>query len=136
MRTYVNYMEEISKEELFKGLLGYGIFADKLPPMFSSKEFYDYCISHLPLTYCKIPHDYVRYNTMRNTGIMRPLGIPNPFAYAYLCKFLFEHWDTDLIPYFQLKTHLQPFCYSQTLPSILQWNFFAFTLLVFFLKLV
>lgn len=113
MKTYVNYMEEISKEELFKGLLGYGMFADKLPPIFSSKEFYDYCVSHLPLTYCKNPHDYVRYNTMRNTGIMRSLGIPNPFAYAYLCQFLFEHWNTDLIPYFKFKTRSQPFCYSQ-----------------------
>lgn len=36
-------MNEISRDELFEGLLGYGLFAEKLPPIFTSKSFYDYC---------------------------------------------------------------------------------------------
>ena len=58
-------------------------------------------------------HDYVRYESMRNTGITRSLAIPNPFSYVRLCEFLSQHWDVNLKPYFQLKTETQFFCYSQ-----------------------
>ena len=29
-KTYADYMDEISADELFEGLLGYGLFADKI----------------------------------------------------------------------------------------------------------
>ena len=43
MKKYSDYINEITKEELLEGLLGFGLFADKLPSVFSSEEFYNYC---------------------------------------------------------------------------------------------
>ena len=39
-------MNEITKDELLEGLLGYGMFAEKIPPIFTSKPLYDYCIAN------------------------------------------------------------------------------------------
>ncbi len=39
-KQYIDYMKEISKDELYEGLLGYGLFCDKLPPIFTSESFY------------------------------------------------------------------------------------------------
>lgn len=43
MKTYYDFMNEISEEELYDGLLGYGFFVEKLPPVFTAVEFLDYC---------------------------------------------------------------------------------------------
>lgn len=43
MKKYIDYLREFNEEELMKGLLGFGLFADKLPGLFSSLAFYDYC---------------------------------------------------------------------------------------------
>lgn len=42
-KSYIDCLREISSNELYEGLLGYGLFADKLPPVFTSKKFYAYC---------------------------------------------------------------------------------------------
>ena len=42
-KKYTEYLEEISSDELYEGLLGHGMFANKLPPIFTSVPFYDYC---------------------------------------------------------------------------------------------
>ena len=42
-KTYYNLLSEISSEELFDGLLGHGLFADKIPPFLSSESFLDFC---------------------------------------------------------------------------------------------
>ena len=48
MKSYYDYIDEITEDELYKGLLGYGLFAEKLPPIFTSESFYNYCISNNP----------------------------------------------------------------------------------------
>lgn len=45
MKKYFTYMDEISPDELYKGLIAHGMFAEKLPPVFTSEAFYDYCLS-------------------------------------------------------------------------------------------
>ena len=45
MKTYSEQMNRISKDELLKGLVGYGLFPEKLPPFLSSEAFYDYIAS-------------------------------------------------------------------------------------------
>jgi hypothetical protein len=35
-KNYFDYMDEISSDELFDGLLGYGLFAEKIPPIFTA----------------------------------------------------------------------------------------------------
>lgn len=102
MKTYSSYMQEITKDELLEGLLGYGMFAEKLPPIFTSKPFYDYYVSEVNAgrvqgLSCRAS-DYVRYDSIRHIDIPRALAIPNPLSYAALCKCLSDNWDN-------LKTH-------------------------------
>ena len=35
-KKYADFMDEISSDELYEGLLAYGLFTDKLPPVFTS----------------------------------------------------------------------------------------------------
>lgn len=115
-KSYIDCLREISSNELYEGLLGYGLFADKLPPVFTSKKFYAYCkeaeSNNKEIGFEKCPKDYVRYDSCRNTHTTRRLGIPVPFTYYYLCMFLRNKWD-DLLDYFELKTKCQTYKRSQ-----------------------
>ena len=42
-KKYTEFMDEISSDELYEGLLVYGLFAEKLPPVFTAVPFFDYC---------------------------------------------------------------------------------------------
>ena len=42
-KKYADYMDEISADDLYKGLLSYGLFSEKLPPIFESCQFYEFC---------------------------------------------------------------------------------------------
>lgn len=42
-KKYGEYLDEITANELYEGLLGYGMFANKLPPVFTSVPFFNYC---------------------------------------------------------------------------------------------
>ena len=42
-KKYAQYLDEIIADELYEGLLGYGMFANRLPPVFTSVPFFDYC---------------------------------------------------------------------------------------------
>ena len=42
-KTYWQNMYDISADKLYEGLLGYGMFCEKLPQVFTSRYFYDYC---------------------------------------------------------------------------------------------
>ena len=44
----------------YKGLLAFGLFSNKIPPVFSSTSFFDYCVKNHP-TFSNSDHDYVRY---------------------------------------------------------------------------
>ena len=111
MKKYIDYMNEISNDELYKALLGYGLFADKLPPVFSSEAFYNYCINNNP-TFAGNGRQYVYYESMRNINIPRPLGIPVPMVYEKLCKCLSDNWD-DIKQYFYKKTNKQKYKISR-----------------------
>lgn len=39
MKTYSDFMNAISADEVYEGLLGYGMFSEKIPPMFTSEDF-------------------------------------------------------------------------------------------------
>ena len=91
-KTYCDFMDEISAEDLYEGLLGYGLFADKLPPVFTSRPFFDYCKSFNPDFSDKDWHDYITYSSMRNINIPRTIGIPTPMKYQRLCAILKDYW--------------------------------------------
>ena len=102
-KRYTDYMDEITKDELYEGLLAYGLFTDKLPPVFTSEMFYDYSIKNNPSFSEKTPHDYVFFESMRDINIPRELGIPNPMAYQLLCVSLRKNWD-KIKKHFQMQT--------------------------------
>jgi len=47
-KKYTEYLDEITADELYEGLLGYGMFANRLPPVFTSVPFFDYCQANNP----------------------------------------------------------------------------------------
>ena len=111
MENYSKYTEEISSEELLEGLIGYGIFAEKLPQFLTSESFYDYYDGLTSLPPDK-PKDYIRYWNMRNINIPRPLAIPEPFAYARQVKEISNSWD-KVKEYFKIKTQDNSFKISR-----------------------
>lgn len=112
MKKYYEFQEEISKDELFNGLLGFGLFADKIPNFLTSEPFCVY-IEAKEFPYNKSePTDYIRYSNMRNINIPRPLSIPEPFSYANQIKVISENWD-ELIKFFKEKTQLQSYKVSR-----------------------
>jgi hypothetical protein len=93
MKTYIEYLSEISEDEVLKGLLAYGLFADKIPPVLSSESFYNYFVKKGKPMFEKQGKDYVRYESMRNVNIPRLLSVPNPFVYANLCNCISCNWN-------------------------------------------
>ena len=85
-------MNELTSDEVYKGLLSKGLFSEKLPPAFTSEAFYDYCVASNPI-FADKGHQYVYYENMRNINIARPLGIPVPMVYQKLCKFISDNWN-------------------------------------------
>ena len=98
-KSYSYYMDSIKPTELSYGLLAYGLFAEKLPPIFSSVKFYDWAKKNKTLIKSE-PRGYIYYESIRNVNIPRQLGIPNPFSYACLCFTLEQYWK-DLQKYFK-----------------------------------
>lgn len=92
-KSYYDFYEEISDNELVEGLLGHGMFAEKLPPVFTSEPFYMYCMNNNP-NYSSIKDkNYIRYENIRNSHIPRSLGIPNPMAYYNLVSTIKDNWN-------------------------------------------
>jgi hypothetical protein len=92
-KSYCECMEEITAEELYRGLLAHGMFTEKLPPIFTAEEFCDYVPSQ-NFTESKGGSGYIYFESMRDINIPRSLGIPNPMAYQKLCRFLSDNWDS------------------------------------------
>ena len=105
-KTYYELLSEISSDELYEGLVSYGLFAEKIPPVFSSKAFYNYCANNT-ISQNNQSHEYIYFEIIRNTNVPCAMGIPNPFAYNTLCKYISDQWTTKLLPYFQRKTQEQ-----------------------------
>lgn len=91
-RNYIDFMDEISAEDLYEGLLGRGLFADKLPPMFTSEPFMRFWAERKQG--CKeVRSDWISFSYIRNVGIKRDFGIPSPFAYEKLVRHISAYWD-------------------------------------------
>ncbi len=110
-KQYKDFMNEISQDELYAGLLAYGLFSEKLPPAFTSKPFFDYCQATNPI-FQGDAHRYIYYENMRNINVPRPLAIPNPMAYQQLCLFLRDNWPA-LQAHFISKTQNHSFRVSR-----------------------
>ena len=91
-KSYTDFMDEISADELYEGLLAYGFFAEKLPPVFTAVSFYDYCKT-LSQPFASGWNEYITFRSMRNIGIPRLMGLPTPMKYQRLCATLRDNWD-------------------------------------------
>lgn len=111
MKTYLDFMNEISASELYEGLLGYGMFSEKIPPAFSSKSFFDFCKANNPVFEDKW-RSFVQYDSMRNTNVIRELGIPTPMAYQQLCDCIGQNW-TSIQSHFSKCTSGQSYIISR-----------------------
>ena len=85
-------MDEISEDALYEGLLAYGLFAEKLPPVFNAVSFFHYC-KCLSEDFSPGWSKYITFRVMRNIGIPRIMGIPNPFKYQRMCLELKSNWE-------------------------------------------
>ena len=105
-KGYSDFMNEITPDELYHGLLAYGMFADKLPPVFTAEAFYEYCES-MHKAFDGNAHRYIYYENMRNVNIPRSLAIPNPAGYQRQCALIKEYWA-------QIQEHFRNTTGSQT----------------------
>ena len=113
-KTYMQCLDTIDAGDLYEGLLGYGFFADRLPPIFSSLQFARHMASGKGPS-DKAKHDWVKFRYKRDVGTFREFGIPHPVAYANLVEHLFNHWD-DLKQYFAQHTQGQGYRRSRLIP--------------------
>lgn len=100
--SYIECLSELSDEDVFRGLLGFGMFAEQIPPLFSSEVFFEYCQKHKPKFNTKYA-DYVTYEGNRHNLKSRIFGIPNPFVYYNLCLEIKKSWK-NILDYFDAVT--------------------------------
>lgn len=111
MKKYIDYKNEISDSELYDGLVGFGLFAEKIPNFLTSEDFLAFTKT-LTFPLNDRSRDYIRYSNMRNINIPRPLAIPEPFAYSNQCKSLSENWN-NIKTHFEANTINDPFKVSR-----------------------
>ena len=97
--------EKLSQADVLSGLLDHGLFAEKVPPCFSTEgltaivtEAMGSLIDEIDENTLKdnidkCSHDYVRYEALRDINIPRHLGIPHPEAYAVQAQAISKHWQ-------------------------------------------
>ena len=110
-KSYADLMNEISADELYNRLLAHGLFADKLPPILSSVDFYNFCQKNTT-SFSDSWKQYIYYESLRNINVPRPLGIPNPMAYQRLCRCLSDNWG-NLQQHFEQQTVSQDYKISR-----------------------
>lgn len=110
-KKYYEYLDELSEKRLYEGLLGYGLFSDKIPNFLSTKSFYKFCSLQEPKFEQK-HFKHIEYESMRNINVPRIISIPNPLAYYKHCKVLYESWS-ELKGYFKNKTKEQNYKVSR-----------------------
>lgn len=96
--------EKLSESAVLTGLLDFGLFADKVPPCFTSEglkaiaslAMHDVLVETdektLKDSIDPKAHDYIRYEALRDTNVTRNLGIPHPEAYAVQSLAISRHW--------------------------------------------
>lgn len=105
-KSYYQHHYSLSPEEVYEGLLSYGMFSDNLPSFLQSIDFFDWCEKQKESTFQKEETTPVYYESIRNINIPRILTIPNPVAYRNLCFNLKNNWS-DILLHFQTHTDSQ-----------------------------
>lgn len=107
VKTYYDFMEEISSEDLYDRLVEFGMFSEKLPPVFSATSFLDYCKTKRTQAFSNLGYGYIVYENIRNVNVPRNIGIPTPMGHELLCKCLSDNWS-EIKKHFKKCTEDQP----------------------------
>ena len=96
----------LDADSAFVGLVDFGLFAEKVPPCFTSeglaaslpaameKVAYETDSEKLGKLIAKQTRGYIRYQTLRDTNIPRQLGIPHPQSYFAQCNAIWRCWES------------------------------------------
>lgn len=102
--------DDLSAEQVFFGLVDYGLFCEKLPPCFTSEGLSLHVDEDmqglleepeekkLKKALDQRSHDYIRYEALRDINVPRHLGIPHPESYIVQASALKKCWP-------ELKQH-------------------------------
>lgn len=101
-KKYYEYMQEIDSSELYKRLIEFGFFSEKLPPILDSSDFLNFCLNKANCLPGK-PSRWIEYNSMRNTNVPRIINIPTPASYEKLCRTLSDNWN-NIVEHFRKYT--------------------------------
>ena len=97
--------EKLSSEDVLNGLLDYGLFAEKIPPCFTTEGLANFVSTSmgtlldemddkaLKKELGKRAHDFMRYEALRVSNIPRHMGVPHPEAYAVQALAIAKHWQ-------------------------------------------
>lgn len=97
--------EKLGPDDVLKGLLDHGLFAEKIPPCFTSAGLAEFVSGTmgalvdeadddaLKKALDKRAHDYMRYEALRDSNIPRHMGVPHPEAYAVQALAIAKHWQ-------------------------------------------
>lgn len=97
--------EKLSSDDVLKGLLDHGLFAEKIPPCFTTEGLTEFVSSSMGTLLDETnekklrealadrAHDFVRYEALRDSNIPRHLGVPHPEAYAVQALAIAKHWQ-------------------------------------------
>jgi len=98
--------DELTEDEVAIGLLDRGLFADNMPRCFTTEGLYNQIMKQVESDYLRLNstekkltkllqnkfHDYIRYNSLRDTNIPRHFGIPHPESYVFQVFAIKQHW--------------------------------------------
>ncbi|MCD4675643.1 MAG: hypothetical protein K8S18_06545 [Desulfobacula sp.] len=83
----------LKKDVVFKKLLEYGMFSEKLTKIFSSESFGKWIRTNGLTKYKKKSFSVVSFHLTRNNNAPRILEIPHPIAYYRLCNEIKKNWQ-------------------------------------------
>ncbi|MDH1222386.1 antiviral reverse transcriptase Drt4 [Aeromonas caviae] len=98
--------EKLSPDDVLVGLLDHGLFAEKIPPCFTTKGLSDFVSTSMGMLLDEVneqklkgalgerAHDFMRYEALRDSNIPRHMGVPHPAAYAVQALAIAKHWQT------------------------------------------
>lgn len=96
-------MNEITPDELYDRLIQYGLFSEKLPPIFDCSDFLKFCKKEKRPIFAQQWYPYAVFYSMKNVNIPRTIGIPAPMAHERVCACLKQNWS-ELQKFFSTVT--------------------------------
>lgn len=89
----MNIVKKLKRGVVFRKLLDYGMFPEKLALILSSKDFGKWVRKKPINKYKNTSFSTVTFHLTRNNNAPRLLEIPHPIAYFRLCSEIRKNWD-------------------------------------------